>query len=192
MLKYHVPDLSGLHLRGGVFLLERVFRGGGPSDYRAYGLVVNFIRLTDLALEEYELARRAVLDFASRTEGLLHPVIPANHFEACIVALKRALDHLVALKASPHVPMGLKALLPRHTLILSSGVAKKATDMRDAIQHLDEKIRAGEIAEKEPLMPLFMEEALGLGSLEIKYSELASWITELNTLAEIVARYREN
>ncbi len=164
---------------------------GGPRDYRAYGLVANFIRLTDLALNEYELARHAVHEFASRIEGIPHPAIATNHFEACIVAVKRAVGLLEAMKSSPHSPTSLKSLLPRHISVLSSGVQTAVTDMRDAIQHLDDKLRSGEISHGEPVMLAFEEDGVQLGSKTIRYTDMAAWIRNLNEVADSVARYHE-
>ncbi|GAB4218036.1 MAG: hypothetical protein OHK0012_25070 [Synechococcales cyanobacterium] len=41
---------------------------GGPQGREAYALVMNFVRLIDLAISEYESGRLAILQYANSNE----------------------------------------------------------------------------------------------------------------------------
>ena len=84
--------------------------GGKSEMYRGV-----FIRLTDKALYEYNMARNAIL---AQIEGkdINHPlttniggtffyhVVIGNHLETCINAIKRALNILERVKKCPESP----------------------------------------------------------------------------------------
>jgi hypothetical protein len=42
------------------FVLNRVFAGGGPKDPKSYALVMNFIRIVDHFVAEYEQTWAAI------------------------------------------------------------------------------------------------------------------------------------
>ena len=84
--------------------------GFKPEMYRAV-----FVRLTDKALYEYNMARNAVLAQIERKDishplvtniggTPFYPVVIANHLETCINATKRALDILKRIIRCPESP----------------------------------------------------------------------------------------
>jgi hypothetical protein len=178
-----MPDLSEESDKKILFhLLNVFFTGGGPSDYQAAAFSRNFIRLCDQATKEYELARQALMEQVSTPNNVMSPLFQAaGHFEQCISAIRRAI-RFSRHKKGPRLP---------RTEVLSDRVEKKLRDMRDAIEHTDSRIRKGQIVDGDPIMLMVKSDSIELGGVEIYYDELARWIKQLNGLAEVVARYRE-
>jgi hypothetical protein len=75
--------------------------------------------------------------------------------------------------------------------VLAGAVEKKIRDMRNAIQHLDEKVTKGMIHKGEPVCLVPEMQGVRLGNFNISYQELASWIRELHYLAGEVTHYKE-
>jgi hypothetical protein len=117
-----------------MYSLNHVFRGGGPQDKQAHGLIVSLIRLYDLALSGYEEGRQSLLEFGQPTSVLrLGLFISASgHFEVCIDAIKRAINHIRTLRAAKFIPQSLKDLVPRGTPLISGPVERQVTAMRRA------------------------------------------------------------
>src|SRR4051812_18330202 len=112
---FNIPDLSNLESYSSIFFINYFLRGRGPTGHEAYGLILNYIRLTDLAVSEYEYGRRALLRYADGTKGLaIASMIRAtSHFEVCIDTLKRAINLLKAVKGNSKMPQTIKAVFPR-------------------------------------------------------------------------------
>jgi hypothetical protein len=89
-------------------LLDRAFSGipaGLPPDRTMFGLFMNFSRLTDKALREYDAARAEMLLYISPHDGILRtsPYLRAiDHMENCVSAAPR-----------PDFPGGLVDVLQR-------------------------------------------------------------------------------
>jgi len=59
-----MPDLSRLDGKHSLTLmLNRMFRRGGPAEPRAFALVMNFVRITDKLVGDYERCRLAFQEF---------------------------------------------------------------------------------------------------------------------------------
>lgn len=176
-------------------MFRRVFMQGGPKERLAFGLAMNLLRMTDLAIREYTLGREAILNYAndSHKELQLGSAIRSSaHFEICIDALKRNINLIKAIKSNPNVPLSLKDNFPRGTKLLSGDAERKISTMRHAIQHLDERIMRGEIKEGESFALQPMNKTLELGKFSIQYVELNEWLQEAYILAEKVASYQED
>jgi hypothetical protein len=89
-------------------VLDRMF-GGGPAvmtDYMRMGLWINFVRLTDKALREYDAARAELIDYVSDIGG--------GNFNFRISPYVRAVDHMEnAVSATHQAVLDLKALHER-------------------------------------------------------------------------------
>jgi hypothetical protein len=190
---FNIPDLSDISSRSTSLAMRRIFTSSGPKRREPYALVMNFVRLVDLAVNEYKSGRLAILEFANGNEALrLGSAIRSSaHFEVCIDALKRAINHLKAIRGNPTVSQNLKDLLPRRIGLISGKVESKVTDMRDAIQHLERDIQKGKIIEGQSLALQPTRDDLQLGSLNLRYVELAEWITEAHTLSGTLIGYHE-
>lgn len=192
-LNFDIPDLSQLPLHSTQFALRRIFNRSGPKATTPYALVMNYVRLVDLAVSEYEYGRLAILDYIDRNGGLKlgRAIRSSSHFEVCIDALKRAINHLKALRGNPNVPQHLKDLLPRGIRLLSGDVENKITQFRHAIQHLEERLQNEEIIEGQSLALQPTSDGLELGSLKVKYQELAEWIKDTHALCHTLIAYQE-
>lgn len=188
-----IPDLSALTPSSSTMFMNNMFRGSGPKDHIAYALVMNFVRLTDRAVREFETGRKEIEAFW-QPEGDLRlgaAIRAMGHFEGAIDALKRSINHLKQLRASRRVPPSLKALLPRDTALLRGSVEGKITDMRDAVQHLEKDIVNEKIAPGQALVLAPRKYALELGPHSLRYDDLASWIAEAHALARLLRDYFE-
>ena len=189
---FDAPDLSGLGELSTLFAARRIFQRAGPTHHEVYALTMNYIRLVDTAIREYENGRRMLSRFEEATSAGLNLMFRASsHFEVCIDALKRALNHLKKLRAHKDVPQSMKDLLPSKLLVLTGTVEGHMTTMRDAIQHLEKDILKGEIVAGQALCLMPVEDGLELGDYKIHFRDLAKWLRELHQRAEALAHYWE-
>ena len=86
-----IPPVDHLSNKGTLnVLLDRTFSGlpaGLPPDRTMFGLFMNFSRLTDKALREYDAARAELLLYVSPHDGELRisPYLRAvDHMENCV------------------------------------------------------------------------------------------------------------
>ena len=165
-----------------LFLNSVIFVNCGRSDYAAASYSKIFIRLCDLAIQEYNLARESLISHVSSPNMVMsHLFVATGHLEQCINAMRRA------LRFARH-QNGLK--LPR-TEVISSRVENRIINLRGAIEHTDERIRDKVIQEGEFFMLAVKSNAIELDGKEILFSELAEWLKQLQELAEKVATYKE-
>lgn len=192
-LKFDVPDLSGLRELSTLFAARRFLQRAGPTHHEAYGLTMNYIRLVDAAIREYESGRGLLSRFeeTTRSTGLNLMLGACSHFEFCIDALRRSVNHLKGIRAHPDVPRSMKTLLPKNLEVLTGTVEGQITGMRHAIQHLEERMGKGEIVRGQPLCLIPEEDGLALGDRKIHFRDLAGWLQELHERAEALANYWE-
>lgn len=190
-LIYEIPPLDDLKAKSSLFAMRHIFQAAGPKDYGSYALVMNFIRLVDLAIAEYELGRSSINSFVASTETLAFgkAVRASGHFETCITSIKRAIEHLKALRGYYEAPQTLKDILPRGITVLSGKVEKQISGMRHAVHHLDEHIKDRKISQGQPFAMFMARNALELGEHSILYSDLSSWLRELHQLSTKLAGY---
>jgi hypothetical protein len=83
----HMPNLSRLaaDINSYEAAMNRCWRGRGPTDLTVYALWVNFIRLVDVSVREYELARRKI---DGREPNLPRMNVAIGHFESLLSTLK--------------------------------------------------------------------------------------------------------
>lgn len=164
-------------------LINVAFTNGGSSDFAAAAYSRNFVRVCDLAIQEYTLAREALIEFINTPNNIMNPLFVATgHLEQCIHAMRRA------IRFARHKN---GARLPRIDVI-SSNVEWKIQNMRDAIEHTDERIRKQEIQQGEFLMLAVKSDSIELDGKEISYTELAEWLKQLHDLSEVIATYRKD
>ena len=193
-LKYNIPDLSGLKPFSVTFMMYHVFAGGGPKGHEAYGLLMNFVRLVDLTIREYENGRMALNQFVATDDfsSLGFFFRASAHFEVCISTLKRSMNHLIRMRRERKISQPLKDLLPK---TLRGRKVERVRDdvrvLRDAIQHLEERILKGETPTGKPIALMPCEDCVELGGYRILYSDLAKWLRELHGCARKLSRYRE-
>ena len=176
-------------------MYNRFFTGIGPSDYEAYALFMNYIRLTDITLREYEDGRKVLSDFLDSKNNSLsaHLVIAASgHFEICIITLERVIKYFKKIRGYPNIPQSLKDSLPRNSKVLTGKVEGHVTKMRHAIEHLENQIQKGEITSGQALCVMPVEDGIELGKHKILFSDLAEWIEETSNYSKIFSHYMES
>lgn len=186
----NIPDLSNIK--------QQAFRLGGfrfvgcdYKDYKIYALIMNFVRLVDLGILEYETARNHLINFQSNSEGPLPVsslILASGYFEMCIGNLKRAIDLLKAIRGYPNMPEFSKELTRRRFQVLSGEVEGKVAGIRHTIHHVDERIKKGKISEGQSIYLKTNENDLQLGKYVITYKELSKWLCELNGVAVKLVR----
>lgn len=173
-----------------VSVLNVSFRGGGPADVRSRRHHTHFIRVVDLAVEEYEVARRSqeysdTNLSAARIDAAFHAI---SHLELSVVTARRALAALEAIASDPGSPE-----IDRLQRRLIRSLEKEVKDVRDFIVHTDEKIRAGLIKEGES-HALRIERGgstASIGQHRLSLSEFSSLLEKLHELASSLARFKE-
>lgn len=183
-----MPDLSDLSSINVLnLILSKVFLGAGPKDQNSSMRVNSFVRILDKTTIAYEDARFSFIDYINSSTNALGPIFrTVDHLETCINSLNRAIKFAVSIKKDKNSPP-----LPKNLEIFSSNVKFRIGNVRNAIEHMDEKIRRNQIQIDDPIALIARSDSLEIAGEEISYSELASWIRELNSLAVMLINYRE-
>lgn len=204
----NIPDVDQFG-RGFDEYWLRLMLGSFSDSYATNALTANYLRLVEAALQEYRLAKVEVNEFWSRHDsiplGAMHRAIA--HYESCIVDMHRAILCFKRLRKSPSVPLDLRSILQNENRTLRTDTTNKLLkDIRDAIQHLEEKVLNGDIPAGTPFMlnptgpetPIPAEpsqtlktiDRLTIGNLEVEFEQLARWLAELGSCARTISRYR--
>lgn len=168
--------------------------GSKPEMYRAL-----FIRLTDKALYEYNMARSVVLAQIERKDTShplttfiggtpLYAVVIANHLETCINATKRAADILTNfINRSPQSPFFIN-LVHRKNI---ERRYKNIRPMRNELEHIEKEIRKDQIKEDQPFYLTINEDAseARIGDKKLNLISLVEVISTLHEIALEMASY---
>lgn len=186
-MEIYIPDLSELRPCSLDLALLKI-TGLGHNDYQAYALIVNFVRVVDMASLDFQNCRASLLNFWSRSDNSTVPlgflIIGAGHFEACISNLKRAIEFLKAIRGYSSLNQSAQTLVRKKYTVISGTVEKAVTDMRNAIQHLYGDIKKGSISDGQPVYPSSTDmDGMKLGQYKILFIDLASWLKELHMIS---------
>jgi hypothetical protein len=146
----------------------------------------NLARLVDKAVAEYQRARSAVIAQARelQTPRASGPAILifsiANALEDCVLTTNRALRLYESLKAgrlSQRIPRLARRALESH----SKGVG----DVRNALEHIDDAIRSGEVLGSGPVMAAIVEpfDRMQVGPHTLELDDLARSLRELHGIS---------
>jgi hypothetical protein len=145
----------------------------------------NTIRLMDKTVIEYESAKDRCADWLRSLAGSGMPHFAAyyraiDHMENCIGALHRTLLHLARIRQMPAAfPVDRTA---HRALRAAIG---EINDLRDAIEHADERLSMAE--EGAPLpVPLLKDDRLTIGADSVAYVNLARWIHQTFRLVRLL------
>jgi hypothetical protein len=141
---------------------------------------VNFCRLTDKALMEYEAARKDLGRYVAGAGSSLPYLRAIDHFETCIDAAQRAVRYRKELRA---LIVGRGAPVP--TAIQD----KRLKEIGDAVGHTDDRLlKASSAPHRPPIKPgqafaLFPTNTrVIIGDHALTYRQLASVITKCHPL----------
>ena len=190
-----MPDLSNLSGKLTIdYFLNYAFGNTGlQMSGPGQAQFLNFIRLVDKTLLEYEQARldlQSYVDSDNRTSLFMRCV---DHMENCVDSLHRSFLHLNGLRTSiyrerQHTNEPLPDI-DRDELPTSSD-RKRIDNIRDAMQHMDDRISKGRAgADIAPIGLNVKSDSVELDHEEIYYAELALWIQQIYRVAEQLTNY---
>ncbi len=167
--------------------------GFKPEMYRAV-----FVRLTDKALYEYNMARNAVLAQIERKD-ISHPlvttiggtpfyiVVIGNHLETCINATRRALDILDRIIHYREFPFFINRAHRKNI----ERYYKRIKEMRNKLEHIEKEISKDEIKKGQPIFLTINEDAseVKMGDEKLNLISLARVVSNLHKFALELALY---
>jgi hypothetical protein len=190
-----MPDLSNLSGTLAIdHMLNWTLRGVGlQMEGPGQAQFLNLVRLVDKTLLEYESARQYLQQYVdSRNKTSLY-MRCVGHMENCVDSLNRVFSHLVRLRTSLHreqshtsepLPQIVREVIPSRT------DRKRINDIRDAIQHMDDRIRKNRAGRDiAPIGLLVKSDSIELDGREITFIELADWIQQVYTVTERLVGY---
>ena len=188
---FDMPDLGDLDLKLSVTqMLNRRFAGGGPKDPSTYALTMNFVRLTVKAVSEYNEAREAGVAYwrGSNEDKLDVSLLDHVHgcFEDCFSALALAIQFARRIRRRQHGPP-----VPKKVAVLSDGVFKRVSGVRNSIQHWYERLLKDGYVSGEPVCLVMRASWIELSGDTVRYDELGCWLREPHDIANQMAGYRE-
>lgn len=132
------------------------------------------MRVLNQTINQYIAARKELLLHVEYPHRLAHYFNAMTYLESCIIFLRRTLRFVEAIKRdyfSPKIRGGRS--------VLSSGVIKKITALRDHIEHMDERLIKG----SDWIMSI-NEKDFELMEAKVTYDDLSKWIKQLYEIAE--------
>ncbi|MFN2399320.1 MAG: hypothetical protein ABR543_11860 [Gemmatimonadaceae bacterium] len=171
-------------------MMALVFSDRGPRSYPEGPLATSFLRLVDKAIIGHELARREFTAWNERRSfaALLRG---QGHLETCVSSMHRALTFAERLRSRGLVTEDSQPLIPRarDLPVFSDDARQRIRRLRDAIEHVDAQIIAGECPVGQPIALEPRGAEMWLEDVRIGYGELAAWLRQLRALATTVTRW---
>ena len=164
-----MPELSELSNKVLFLWLKKWALAGGPKIQKSYALGSSFMRVLNQTINQYTAARKELLFHVEHPDRLVHYFNAITYLESCIIFLRRSLRFAEAIKRDYFSPK-----IGGKRSVFSSGVIKKITDLRNGIEHLDEKL----IKVNNCVMSI-NEKDFDLMEIKVTYDELAKWIKQL-------------
>lgn len=182
-----MPDLTHLAPRISLnYLLNRVFANRGPKDALANARVVNFIRIIDVVVVDYQNLRGALIEYLTTDNGHLSPIYDAISFaEECLSNLHRAVLLSEAIRRDQQGPPIEK------TRLLSTKASSDIHAFRVSIQHLDGMLADGSWVPPSAHCLAINDDGLEFYENKISYASLAQSIERLHRLADDLSNYEE-
>jgi len=184
-----IPEVDHLSNRGTLnVLLDRTISGlpaGLPPDRTMVGLFMNFSRLTDKALREYDAARAELLMYAASQDWGINSYMRAiDHMENCVSATHRAVLNARALRENK---IGRAA--PQLTRLQEQRLAY----LRNAVEHSDEKLLGKQkfkgspsFDKTDPYSLRLANKCMVIGKNVLTYKELVSAMTKCHKTIEVI------
>jgi hypothetical protein len=183
-----IPDLSDINVRVMETLqTNTIFRNTPQATLAGRAAIEAFIRSSDKAIAEYELARIAAgeLNPSGAYSSLLETM---DHFDTCITSVAQGHRLLKTLKRHLNRPG-----LPRDTRRVIEPLREKYRDARNAIEHIEGEISALSADSDDSLMLSITDarDGLSVSKYTISFHELAALLRTQRSLSEILAEYLE-
>jgi hypothetical protein len=193
-----MEDLSGLKKLQPTLILNLVFAQGDMDISRSTALNRRlYIRLLDKTLDEYKEARDLIID--QITEGQRNPEEMTqngryiymfkfiDHMENCISSVRRIVRFLEILKGNQD-GLAFPRIVRKHIESLATSII----DVRNIIEHMDEKIQNDVIQENEPVMLKIMDtqDGIVIAGHSLRFSTMSTLIKMLYVLGQSMAGWR--
>jgi hypothetical protein len=206
-IQLEIPELTEFSNGFPSHWVNIIFTRNRPDTYQIHAIVTTYVRLVEAAMAEYRQGRLLVHAFWNHHGSLQMSAhnMAAAYFEACLTNMHRAVQCMIKIRGRRDVPEDLKSLIPKKPRFTEDRIASRIRDVRHAVQHLEEQVLDGTVPERTPFMiqavgpeaPIPEEpgqtlktiDRLQIGSFEITFSELCSWLREMGQCAEAISRY---
>lgn len=175
----HDDEIFG---KGILNIVVRAMVGQLPAqgDRKGYRGLLNLVRLTDKAINEYLAACEACAEFeAHKNEGRVSPFFRAiDHIESCINSVYRATRHAQRLRSRIET-----SELDRTDWRAVQNAETQLRRVRDTIEHTEEQL-ANDVITDEQLGLLWLNESsLAIADYQISYANLVMWIERVYKVA---------
>ena len=200
-----LPEIKE-HSRGFPGYWMRVIFSGSPAqEYADHAIMSTYVRSIESALYSYGAARQGAIRYWDHGGNLNWADLMASssHLEHCITDTHRAIEMLRALYRRPDLPKEILGWISPKPDVLKGATRERIRKMRVAIHHLDDLVRRGELPANSPFFPRVggPEEPLPsepgqtiktidrveLGTMEVRFEELRSWLLDLAAIASRMA-----
>ena len=194
-----MEDLSRLEKLHPTLILNLVFAHGDRDISRRTALNRRlFIRLIDKAVDEYNAARELIV--AQIAEGRrsseemakdgrhIYMFKFVDHMENCISSVRRIIRFLNVLKGNQD-GLAFSRTVRKQIESLTSSIV----DVRDTIEHMDERIQNDIIQTSEPVMLKISDtqDGIMIAAHSLKFSVLSTLIKKLHELGQSMAEWRK-
>jgi hypothetical protein len=180
MRPWTLPDLSKLdpHLSR-EHTLKVVFNAAGSPDQQVAVLLKSYLRLVDKGVSEYQATTAALA--GATTHQLL---VAAGHLENCVLTMRRALRFAYRLKSLQSAPTP-----PRQAAIFQARTQESLIRVRDAIEHLDERLLNEQIPDGSPVVLLIDGDNLVIGDITLPARDLAAWLEAMYVFGKAITGF---
>ena len=204
-IQFDLPELPPRSEAFSQFYAHSLFIQSPSARYEINALSNTYVRLVDAALVEYDEGSKRLREFWSTHSSVNLRAMnrSISHFESCILDANRATNCFRRLRGdSLHDPVAL-ALRQEKFSFASDLIADRIRGTRNEIHHLEESVLHGKIVQGQnfalrpdgPEVPHPSEgnqtvktiDRLTIGSHEILFSELASWLAEMTDVVSRIA-----
>ncbi len=195
-----MEDLSGIEKLQPTLILNLVFAQGDRDISRRTALNRRlYIRLLDKSVDEYNEARELIVaqiaegqrSSAEMTKDGMHIYMFkfVDHMENCISSVRRILRFLDIIKGNQD-GLTFSRTVRKHIESLTSSIV----DVRNTLEHMDEKIQNDVIQENEPVMLKILDtqDGITIASQSLKFSDLSALIKKLHEIGRGIAGWRKS
>jgi hypothetical protein len=186
----HMQTLEDLRPNQGTLILNLGLAGGGPRDDLLRRHFVNYIRLVDLSVAEYERARRFLRESLPGQSNRLGASLSAiDHLELCVITVRRALNALRAVARNSQAPA-----IPRDVRRALESFEGPLCDVRDSVVHIEERISRGDLqkGDSHALLVDTSGRTASIGKETISLERLGTALRRLHGVACELSSYRES
>jgi len=187
-----MEDLSRLEKLLPTLMLNLTFvQGDRDISHRTALNRKLYIRLLDKAIDEYNEARELIVAQIAEKQQRIYMFKFVDHMENCISSVRRILRFLNILKGNRD-GLTFSRIIKNHIESLTS--TSSIVEMRNTLEHMDERIRDDVIQEDEPIMLKISgtQDAIVIGSHSLKFSDLSTLIKKLHEIGQGMAGWRKS